>query len=123
MPATFLQVLSAVEFLDRESFELVAGHNEGSPATRPDAAAPGAFPEPWPAALSPGFRDPLDTACRHYMVVELSGSNETHDSEKLERFLESVMGEGAVVDGADRRVCAPPPFPGGFEDPSESLPR
>jgi len=68
------EVLSAVEFLDRESFELVAGHNEG-------------------------FRDPLDTACRHYMVVELSGSNETHDSEKLERFLESVMGEGAVVDG------------------------
>jgi len=68
------EVLSAIEFLDRESFELVAGHAEG-------------------------FRDPLDEQCRHYMLVELSGSNETHDMEKLEKFLESVMEDGFVKDG------------------------
>lgn len=33
------------------------------------------------------------------MLVELSGSNEAHDLEKLEGFLENVMQEGAVVDG------------------------
>lgn len=68
------EVLSAIEFLDRESLELVAGHAEG-------------------------FRDPLEHKCRHYMLVELSGSNEAHDVEKLEAFLEGVMEDGYVRDG------------------------
>merc|ERR1719221_741905 len=41
------EVLSAVEFLDHESFELVTSH---------------------------GVRDPLGAASRHYMLIELSGS-------------------------------------------------
>lgn len=70
------EVLSAVEFLDRESFELVMSQKDHL-----------------------GVRAPLDTDCRHYMLIELSGSNEAHDMEKLEGFLENIMEEGAVVDG------------------------
>ena len=32
-----------------------------------------------------------------YLVVETSGSSAAHDSEKLERFLEDVMGQGLVL--------------------------
>lgn len=38
-----------------------------------------------------------------YLVVETSGSNAGHDGEKLERFLEAVMGEGLVL-GEPRRA-------------------
>ena len=41
------EVLSAVEFLDAESYELVHAHLDSRP--------------------------PLETACRHYMLIELSG--------------------------------------------------
>lgn len=34
-----------------------------------------------------------------YLVVETSGSHAAHDAEKLERFLEGVMGEGLVLGG------------------------
>ncbi len=66
------EVLSAFEFVDRESFELVTSH---------------------------GVRDPLGSGSRHYVLIELAGSDEAHDSEKLERFLEGVMEAGAVADG------------------------
>ncbi|KAL4440007.1 hypothetical protein ABPG75_003008 [Micractinium tetrahymenae] len=69
------EVLSAFEFLDRESL-LITLRN------------------------LPGAKDPLP-ACQapFYLVVETSGSNAAHDGEKLERFLEDVMGEGLVIDG------------------------
>ena len=42
---------------------------------------------------------PLDGQHPFYCLIETSGSNSEHDSEKLESFLEFVMGEGIVSDG------------------------
>ena len=42
---------------------------------------------------------PLEGHHPFYCLVETSGSNPDHDSEKLENFLEHVMGEGIVSDG------------------------
>lgn len=60
------EVLSAVEFLDRSSLELVTRH-------------------------LPGARDPLAASYPFYVLIETSGSDAEHDNEKLNRFLESVM--------------------------------
>jgi D-2-hydroxyglutarate dehydrogenase len=70
------EVLSAFEFLDRESLDITLRH-------------------------LPGAKDPLPSCqAPFYLVVETSGSSAAHDSEKLERFLEDVMGQGLVLDGA-----------------------
>ena len=42
---------------------------------------------------------PLDGQYPFYCLIETSGSNGDHDSEKLEKFLEHVMEEGVVLDG------------------------
>ena len=42
---------------------------------------------------------PLEGDYPFYCLIETSGSNPDHDSEKLENFLEHVMGEGVVSDG------------------------
>jgi len=42
---------------------------------------------------------PLENRYPFYCLIETSGSNTDHDSEKLEHFLEHVMGEGIVSDG------------------------
>ncbi|KAL4782791.1 hypothetical protein BJX76DRAFT_368888 [Aspergillus varians] len=42
---------------------------------------------------------PLESEYPFYCLVETSGSNAEHDMEKLETFLESIMGEGIVADG------------------------
>ena len=42
---------------------------------------------------------PLEESYPFYCLIETSGSNSDHDSEKLESFLENVMGEGIVSDG------------------------
>lgn len=34
-----------------------------------------------------------------YVLVETHGSDETHDAEKLSRFLEREMGSGLIIDG------------------------
>jgi D-2-hydroxyglutarate dehydrogenase len=71
------EVLSACEFLDRESLELCVERLEGA-------------------------RDPLpesSSAAAHYMVVETSGSNAEHDRAKLDAFLESALEAGDVLDG------------------------
>lgn len=34
-----------------------------------------------------------------YMLIETSGSNSAHDEEKLNAFLEDIMGDGTVLDG------------------------
>lgn len=67
------EVLSAIEFLDAESYELVTTRG--------------------------GVRPPLQPSCRHYVLVELAGSCARHDEEKLSNFLESVVGSGVAVDG------------------------
>lgn len=46
-----------------------------------------------------GNRLPLEGEHPFYCLIETSGSNTDHDSEKLEAFLEHVMGEEIVNDG------------------------
>ncbi|KAK4621425.1 D-2-hydroxyglutarate--pyruvate transhydrogenase DLD2 [Fulvia fulva] len=46
-----------------------------------------------------GAKLPLENDYPFYCLVETSGSNTDHDSEKLNAFLEHVMGEGIVEDG------------------------
>ena len=82
------EVLSAIEFLDAESFDLVHRQHAASAGGGGAGGGGGA-----PRAL-------LETeGCRHYMLIELSGSNAAHDEEKLGAFLEGVMASGAVRDG------------------------
>ena len=45
------------------------------------------------------FKLPLADEHPFYCLVETSGSNTDHDNEKLQAFLEHVMGEGIVSDG------------------------
>jgi len=69
------EVLSAIEFLDRQSLELCLEKLEGA-------------------------RDPLpQTRGGHYMVIETSGSNAEHDREKLEAFLQNALESEQVLDG------------------------
>lgn len=44
-------------------------------------------------------RRPLDGEHPFYCLIETSGSNSDHDNEKLEAFLEHVLGESIVLDG------------------------
>ncbi|RVX71270.1 putative D-lactate dehydrogenase, mitochondrial [Exophiala mesophila] len=46
-----------------------------------------------------GNKNPLEGEYPFYCLIETSGSNTEHDSEKLEKFLEHVMGEEIVSDG------------------------
>lgn len=46
-----------------------------------------------------GNKRPLEGRYPFYCLVETSGSNTEHDNEKLEHFLESVMGSEIVSDG------------------------
>ncbi|CEG49635.1 d-2-hydroxyglutarate mitochondrial precursor [Plasmopara halstedii] len=68
------EVLSAVEFMDRQSLDIVFSQQDWT-------------------------KDPLETISPFYVLIETSGSNSHHDMEKLEAFLEDVMGSGVVVDG------------------------
>lgn len=69
------EILSACEFLDRESLELCLEKLDGA-------------------------RDPLPlTRGGQYMVIETSGSNAEHDREKLEAFLQSALESESVLDG------------------------
>lgn len=67
------EILSAFELMDLESQKL---YNKAS-----------------------GNKLPLEGDHPFYCLVETSGSNTDHDSEKLNAFLEHVMGEGIVEDG------------------------
>ena len=46
-----------------------------------------------------GNKQPLEGEHPFYCLIETSGSNAEHDTEKLEKFLEYVMGEEIVSDG------------------------
>jgi FAD/FMN-containing dehydrogenase len=46
-----------------------------------------------------GMKMPLQGDHPFYCLIETSGSNSEHDEEKLQTFLEHVMGEGIVEDG------------------------
>ncbi|KAI9986899.1 hypothetical protein PInf_025868 [Phytophthora infestans] len=68
------EVLSAVEFMDRQSLDMVLSQQDWT-------------------------KDPLEMPSPFYVLIETSGSNSDHDMEKLEAYLEDVMGSGVVVDG------------------------
>ncbi|CAI5737524.1 unnamed protein product [Hyaloperonospora brassicae] len=68
------EVLSAVELMDRQSLDMVLSQQDWT-------------------------KDPLDTPSPFYVLIETSGSNTDHDMEKLEAYLEDVMGSGVVVNG------------------------
>lgn len=67
------EILSALEFLDSESLEIVLGHVNA--------------------------RDPLSSKFPFYMVIETSGNCEEADSKRLNEFLMGAMEDGAISDG------------------------
>lgn len=67
------EVLSAFEFFDADSLHLVLKHTN--------------------------CRAPMGNSSKFYILIETSGSNQDHDSEKLESFLEKVLEDGHVEDG------------------------
>lgn len=70
------EILSAFEFLDKESLDL---------ATRTFA----------------DVKNPLEgSSDGFYVLIETSGSDEAHDAEKLQSFLESSLEAGAITNGA-----------------------
>ncbi|KAL8047351.1 hypothetical protein ABFX02_08G235300 [Erythranthe guttata] len=69
------EILSAFEFLDVSAMDLVLKHLDG-------------------------IRDPLPSSKHNfYIVIETTGSMESHDKEKLEAFLLSSMESGLLTDG------------------------
>mmetsp|Transcript_24649 Transcript_24649/g.97321 ORF Transcript_24649/g.97321 Transcript_24649/m.97321 type:complete len:378 (-) Transcript_24649:1698-2831(-) len=68
------EILSAFEFMDLEAVELGLKHLHG-------------------------VRDPFESRCKCYVLIETVGSNSTHDGEKLEGFLEKSFEAGTLVDG------------------------
>ncbi|KAG0278110.1 hypothetical protein BGZ95_004705 [Linnemannia exigua] len=69
------EILSAFEFWDREAIKLVKEH------------------------LVAGANDPLESLHNFYVLIETSGSNKDHDDEKLNSYLEGLMGDEVVQDG------------------------
>ncbi|KAF8944890.1 hypothetical protein BGZ47_003543 [Haplosporangium gracile] len=69
------EILSAFEFWDRAAIKLVKEH------------------------LVAGANDPLESLHNFYVLIETSGSNKDHDDEKLNTYLEGLMGDEIVQDG------------------------
>lgn len=67
------EILSAFEFFDSKSLQLVTKHTPS--------------------------KSPFSQDHPFYILIETSGSNSTHDNEKLEAFLETVMENNIVTDG------------------------
>ena len=63
------EIVSAIEFLDSESMRLVTTHL--------------------------GLSNPIADN-NFYMLIETSGSNEQHDEEKVQSFLEKIFEEGFI---------------------------
>ncbi|KAG0082726.1 hypothetical protein BGZ92_011452 [Podila epicladia] len=69
------EILSAFEFWDRASIDLVKEH------------------------LVAGANNPLQSDHDFYVLIETSGSNKDHDDEKLGNYLEGLMSNDIVQDG------------------------
>lgn len=69
------EILSALEFMDQDSFDRVM-HNP-----------------------SHSFRDPFEKRYPMYVLIETSGSNQDHDQAKLQDLVEDVLENGIVADG------------------------
>ncbi|KAK9450815.1 uncharacterized protein V1518DRAFT_411781 [Limtongia smithiae] len=71
------EILSAFEFMDRESLDQVQRFAEGRTRPLDDADSPHPF----------------------YVLVETSGSSPAHDEEKLQNYLEGLLEDGVIEDG------------------------
>ncbi|KMZ56743.1 UDP-N-acetylmuramate dehydrogenase, partial [Zostera marina] len=72
---TLGEILSAFEFLDNHSMDMVSTHLEG-------------------------VRNPLSSSLHNfYVLIETTGSNESSDKEKLDTFLMQSMEGGLISDG------------------------
>jgi len=69
------EIISAIEFLDRGSMDLVLTHKIGA-------------------------RDPFVEKHPYYVLIETSGSNAEHDEIKLNTFLEDAINNSTISDGA-----------------------
>ncbi|KAF9161189.1 hypothetical protein BGX21_002402 [Mortierella sp. AD011] len=69
------EILSAFEFFDKGSIDLVKKH------------------------LVAGKNDPLESPHPFYILIETSGSNKEHDDEKLNNYLEGLLTDEIVQDG------------------------
>lgn len=69
------EILSAFEFFDQTSFDVVQKH------------------------ATAGVRDPFEARHPFYVLIETSGSNKDHDDEKLQVLLEDLMESGLIQDG------------------------
>lgn len=69
------EILSAFEFMDKKSIQLTKEH------------------------LGSDTPFPLESEYPFYVLIETSGSNKTHDDEKVETFLEDSMETELVIDG------------------------
>ncbi len=69
------EILSAFEFFDQASIDLVKQH------------------------LVAGNNDPLESSHPFYVLIETSGSNKDHDDEKLTNYLEGLLTDDIVQDG------------------------
>jgi D-2-hydroxyglutarate dehydrogenase len=85
------EVLSACEFLDRESIAMATEFLPG--ASNPLHA------ESSPTSSSSSSSSSQTDGGPFYMLIETHGSDASHDAAKLEAFLEDAMGGGLVTDG------------------------
>ncbi|CAG8563038.1 10517_t:CDS:10, partial [Diversispora eburnea] len=69
------EILSAFEFWDANSVELIQAH------------------------IVQGSKFPLNTNYPFYILIEVSGSNKVHNDEKLSNFLEDILEKQTVEDG------------------------
>lgn len=69
------EILSAFEFVDQRSFDIVQ------------------------KCSAKKLRDPFEQRYPMYVLIETSGSNDEHDSAKLESLLETLMAEDVIQDG------------------------
>ncbi len=70
----FAEIISAIEFQDVESLDLVVKH-------------------------IPNAKDPLSEPTSFYMLIETAGSNADHDQEKIASFLEALEENGLTTNG------------------------
>ncbi|KXZ53063.1 hypothetical protein GPECTOR_8g57 [Gonium pectorale] len=104
------EVLSAVEFLDTAASTLTTAHLDGvrNPLVA-ETAGGGVNGGGWGEATGGGGEvtrgsawSPASSGASggpFYVLVETHGSDEEHDRQKMERFLEAVMSDGCVADG------------------------
>jgi FAD/FMN-containing dehydrogenase len=97
------EVLSAFEFLDETSMQLTLQH---IPAARLPFSSRGytGIDRNISSSTSSSYKQEeggnIKQQTFFYILIETSGSNASHDAEKLDQFLTLAMDQGLVVDGA-----------------------